>query len=823
MGEGERSRRVLMGLLGFAGVATLLIVVATAAASPLQGTLDHSFGHNGRVVSDLGVAFADSKFTSMVRQPDGKLLLTATVEKEDGGTEWIVQRRGPAGDLDPSFGSGGIVSVSSLKDSSRPEGLAVQGDGRILVGGRGDECAPISTVRRLLPDGSLDPSFGNSGVSATLPLSIDRIAVDTEGRILVAGSAIFRGRCGKNGPSRELAIARVQANGSLDPSFGSGGVVRTRAEGMLEETSASGLAVREDGTILVAGGPAGSLLGLTTNGALDSSFGNDGAVELAGGPRALLTLPGNEAMVASSTSLHCCLGRPGDFLLSRYAADGTFNAGFGNGGQVSLDVGALDEASALALAPDGSVLLAGGTAGAGDCRSGECVFTSILARFSATGALDPGFGQGGWIAVEHLGEASFHSYGPQIAALAISPNGQILAAGGDERRSDAFVIAREPSGQPDLTFGRAGLVDEIRTQPSTTRAIGLAIEPGGGILVSARSSTGEHGMRGILLGFKSNGRSDPKIGSGGGFVPIGAMGPARAGGANRVYIVGEGHVVRLDSRGRPDDDYGTHGIARLPDGFRASSSLARRNGKVLVAGRVGHRRGMAAFQLTPRGRPDRSFGRDGLAFAGFGVKFESEAQSVAVDAEGRIVLVGRVGADAAALRLLSSGRPDPRFGRHGRVGPLPVLGADAMDVALQADGRILIAASPEAATQSGLTSLVRLGRNGARDRSFDRDGVLRVRGKASLLSVFANGRQIILLTKRGFFGEGFGVVLRAYRTNGAVDRRFGRRGIASAATSQSRLFRPTAASRQPNGRIVVVGTTGKNEGPGADVELLRFR
>ena len=146
-----------------------------------------------------------------------------------------------------------------------------------------------------------------------------------------------------------------------------------------------------------------------------------------------------------------------------------------------------------------------------------------------------------------------------------------------------------------------------------------------------------------------------------------------------------------------------------------------------------------------------------------------------------------------------------------------------MDVALQADGRILVAASPDVSIEAGLTSLVRLGRGGARDRSFGRGGVLRVRGIAPLLSVFVEGRRIVLATKRGRSGDGFGVVLRAYGANGALERRFGRRGIVTAALSRAEAFRPIAAARQPDGRIVVIGTAGEIEGSGADVELLRFR
>ena len=818
MGESARAYRVVVGLIGFTAMAALL-VSAAASARPLRGMLDRSFGHNGRAFSDLGGAFASSEFSSMVRQPDGRLLLVATGN--------VIQRRGPTGSLDASFGSDGMVSAPTGKHGYSVEGLSAQGDGRVLYGLREDPCVVSSTVHRLLPDGSIDQSFGDSGVSAAVPLSIDRIAVDAQGRTLVAGSTLYKGRCGKNAPSWQLAIARVLANGSLDQSFGEGGVVRTHVEGSFEET-AVGLVIRDDGTALIATSEpsesSGSLVALTANGALDSSFGNDGVVESAQRPRALLALPGGEAVIAGTRSLRCC-PQPGDFLLSRYEANGALNPSFGSGGQVSLDVGAVDEATALGLAPDGSIVLAGGTADAEGCRAGECIFTPILARFTAAGTLEPAIGKGGWTSVEFPGDTRSYGDSPQIAALAISPAGQILAAGSAGRFSDASIVARELDGQTDVGFGSDGSIAEIRMLPSSTEPTGLAITSSGEILASAWTNSGERWGREVLLGFSSSGHPDPDIGSGDSFVPTGTVGgQVRIGGSNRIYMVGREYVAGFDGRGRPDDSYGSNGVARLPVGFVVGSSLARRNGKVLVVGRVAHRSGMAAFQLSPHGLPDRGFGHDGLAFAGFGVKFESEAQSVAVDARGRIVLVGNVGIDGAALRLLPDGRPDTRFGRRGRLGPLPVSGADTTDVALRADGKILIAASPEAATRPGLTSLVRLGRDGARDRSFGRDGVLRVRGRAPLgLSIFASDRQIILLTERGLSGRGFGVVLHAYKANGAVDRRFGQRGVVSATPSGAGFFVPTAAARQPNGRIVVIGSTKKAKGSGTDIELLRFR
>jgi uncharacterized delta-60 repeat protein len=275
---------------------------------------------------------------------------------------------------------------------------------------------------------------------------------------------------------------------------------------------------------------------------LASTFGKGGVAESLGGPKALLVLPGDETVIASSNSntvFQSCCWNAGDFVLSRYRPDGNLNTDFDGDGRVIVDVGDFDEASALALSPDGKIVLAGGVASAEDCGAGDCAFTPILARFTPSGALDPGFGQGGRTPVAFPGGFPGYGYVPWIAALAIAPNGQILAAGGAGSRSDAFVVAREPNGQPDPSFGSGGSTSEIRTLPSWTEPLGLAIQPNDKILVSASSSAGTHAQRGILLGLTPNGRPDPMIGSGAGLVPTETMGPVRADRRGDVYQVEE--------------------------------------------------------------------------------------------------------------------------------------------------------------------------------------------------------------------------------------------------------------------------------------------
>lgn len=822
MGESARAR-LIAGLLCFGVAATLLSAAAAAGARPMRGVLDRSFGHNGRVFSEMGDAFASSEFTAVVRQPDDKFVLTANVETAERGSAGMIQRRLPDGRLDANFGSGGTVLAPEAGYLSSVKGLALQEDGRILfsVPGTQGPCAAGSTVYGLQPNGNLDSSFGNGGASASLPLSASYIAIDSKGRILVAGVALYN--CVKFTANRELAVARLEPNGNLDSSFGNEGVVHANTEDKLEESTANGLAVREDGTILVAG--SRSLLALSSGGALESSFGKGGVAEAANGPKVLLALSGGEAILASSES--CCSGT-GDFVLSRYRADGSLNTEFGSGGRTSLDVGAFDEASALALAPDGSIVLAGGAASPESCGGGECPFTPILARFDSDGALDSGFGQGGRTPLEFPGGSPGYTYVPRIAGLAISPSGQILAAGGAGRRSDAFVLARGPNGGADPSFGSLGSVGEIRTVPSITEALGLAIGPSGDILTSAWSDSGAHSARTVLLSSRPIGDIDTEVGSGSRFVVSETDSEIRADGHNRYYSVagaggarGRAYIARFDDRGRRDPHYGSQGAARLPAHFDIGSLAVRRSGEALVVGRIAHRFGMAAFKLTPQGRPDRRFGRDGLALIGFGRGVKAMALSAAFDRQGRVVLFGNEGPYAGMARLLPNGRPDLDFAYHGRQPYMPGLANEESAVAIAPDGGILIAAAPEAELTPLPTTLIRFRRDGIRDRTFGHNGLVRVHAGAPMVGFFG-GRRIILVSGNGLFGEN-GVAIRAFRGDGRADLHFGRHGVVIAARAQSRPFRPVAAARQPGGRLVIAGTAGKIEEPGASVEILRFR
>lgn len=767
-----------------------------------------------------GSTFANSYFQEMVRQPDGAIVLAGQTEAVKGiynESTGFVQRRTATGALDTGFG-GGLVRVPEVG------GLTLQSDGRVLVGvPESSGCSAESTVRRLGPDGAPDPSFGKDGISAKVPFASSYLAVDAQGRIVVAGVGPL-GPCRRVGmPPFDLMLARLLPNGALDQSFGQGGVARAMTEKEISSDTIGGLAIREDGSILVAG--YGGLRAFTPAGAVDTSFGKGGLVAVGATPGALLELPGGKVALATSTATSPWSS--GHFVVSRHLADGSLDPEFGGDGKIDLALGEVDTPTALAAGPEGSILLGGETSSDVICPSLECDATPVLVRFTSTGALDPGFGQAGRAALS-LPRRS-RSYGQYVAALNVTPGGQILFAGGSGDGGNATVFALQTNGTPYPNFGSDGWVADFRTLPSVTDAHDLAIGPSGDILTSAWSNSGSHRSRPIFFPVEADGSGVTGLAAGGEpFAEAEVDGDLQADGHDRFYSftggyrgVGRGYVARFDRRGRRDLGYGVEGKALLPPRFDVEALVVRRNGQALAVGRVAKRFGMAAFMLSPAGRPVRRFGGDGVAIVGFGPEVKAKARTGAFDRRGRVVLFGDYGPYAGMARLLPNGRPDPRFAYDGRQYYLPGLANEESVVSVMPGGRILVAAAPEPDLSPLPTTLIRFRPDGIRDRSFGRNGLVRVDAGASMVGFFA-GRRLILVSGADGFGE-HGVAIRAFRQNGSLDRSFGRNGVVTARTGKGQVFRPAAAARQPNGRIVVAGTRGRIEESGSRVELLRFR
>jgi uncharacterized delta-60 repeat protein len=391
-----------------------MLVAAVLSASPLwaDGMPDPGFGNGGRVITDFPPSSFDQALAVAVL-PDGRIVAAGFTENLAFRLV-AVARYLTSGALDTSFDGDGQTTISfgqTLPDGSASEVL-LQPDGKIvLVGAFANSSVPNYALARLNADGSLDSSFGTGGkVTTPLPGGARAgiaAALQPDGRIVALGSAGF--------PEVIIALVRYNADGSLDGTFGTAGQVSVPTPLGVQ---ASALALQPDGKILVAASttvsPDFALVRLLPDGTLDTSFDGDGLVtsDFGGTETAnsvALQPDGRIVVSGSRTSTGV------DIALARYLSNGTLDTTFGTGGLATADSGVEETADGLVVQPDGKLLVAGFTndAGANDF---------ILARFNADGTHDTTFGTGGFLLTD------FGSPADQAHALAISPD-RLVAAG----------------------------------------------------------------------------------------------------------------------------------------------------------------------------------------------------------------------------------------------------------------------------------------------------------------------------------------------------------------------------------------------------------
>ena len=241
-----------------------------------DGSIDSSFGVNGIVVTDIA---KDDYVYDMVMQPDGKIIVAGNrVKNENDNQTSFVVRYMPDGSLDNSFGKKGIV-LTTYNTNTEITSISLQSDNKIIIGGNYFGIGNEYMLVRFRTDGSVDSSFGINGL-ARLSFGYDLgdyaqlfdITVQRDGKIIAIGN---------NGVFEyHLVVARFTANGAVDSSFGGG---KGYTSSFFEEgSSAAGTAlVQEDGKIIVTGAYYNEIgyfviLRLKENGVVDSSFGENG-------------------------------------------------------------------------------------------------------------------------------------------------------------------------------------------------------------------------------------------------------------------------------------------------------------------------------------------------------------------------------------------------------------------------------------------------------------------------------------------------------------------------------------------------------------------
>ena len=307
--------------------------------------------------------------------------------------------------LDAGFDADGLAFIDFSTSTDSARAVAMDADNKVLLAGlarQGPSSAYVdaAAVLRLNADGTLDTTFGTGGKFTAVggtPANFGgadarAIAVQSDGRIVIAG--YFNQNDG-SGP--KVMAMRLLANGTLDPAFGTGGVAVFAKSGR-----ADSIAIQSDGRIVLAGftavpsaGNRGLVMRLEANGTLDSTFGTAGFYELAD----TFSVEFRDVRILSTGSI-LVAGTNDDLLLVRltsagqpdttYSGDGIASANLSTEVVSGATLKSGDGIEAMAIDTDGSVVVAGGS------RPATGNLRAVLARFTPAGALETGFGTDGW-------------------------------------------------------------------------------------------------------------------------------------------------------------------------------------------------------------------------------------------------------------------------------------------------------------------------------------------------------------------------------------------------------------------------------------------
>jgi uncharacterized delta-60 repeat protein len=769
-----------------------------------DGSLDPTFGDGGKVLTSIG---GYSEANALVQQGDLKLVAAGY------GLAGYWHRRSIAlvsyevdGTLDPNFARSGwvITSVGTLPQLPHPYTLFQQSDGRFVTAGYAHTADAYNAAAfvRYQADGALDTTFGDSGMvlirlGDAWSSGAGALLQQDDGKLVAAGWA-----------DGTFALVRLQADGTLDPTFGDGGTVLTGLSGW-----ANALLQQSDGK-LVAAGYAFALVRLHEDGTLDPTFGDGGMVlaGLDGCANAVLQQTDGKLVAAGFTYQDDSSGARA-FTLVRYQADGSPDPTFGDGGKVLTNIGGWSDANALVQQSGGKLVAAGYADG-----------SFAVVRYQSDGSLDPTFGDGGKV-LTNLGEWA------EATALVKQSDGKLIAAG---RAADGFMLVRyNTDGTLDHSFGDRGtVVTQVGRYQYYWHWVNSLVQQSDGKLAVAGRSTGSHpsiSPSTVLVRYQEDGRLDPTFGDPGTVLTAIYL---SSDSANALVQQSDGKLVaagyaetrydrqsfalaRYQADGSLDPTFGAGGrvLTAVGQWSEATALIQQTDGKLVAGGHVGrNEEGFALARYQADGSLDPSFGDGGKVLTHVG-QDNSAASALIQQADGKLVAAGygyveEYSKAFALVRYQVDGSLDPTFGEGGKV--LTDFGqwSGASALIQQADGKLV------AAGWAG---------TGAAFARYRPDG--------SLDSTFGDGGKVLALADIGGSPEAYALVQQSdgklvaavrgdmgstivrYETDGTLDPTFGSGGMVSSAVWASALL------QQTDGRLVLAV-----EGVGGDeVALIRYR
>ena len=809
----------------------MFLCAVTLSYAQQAGDLDSSFGTNGTVTSALPLSL-------IAVQKDGKIVAAGSVTIGNS-RDFLIVRYNSDGTLDNTFDGDGtqstnFSSANSVGSDDVIRSIALQDDGKIVAVGTTTVGADTYfAIARYNSNGSLDNSFSGDGKQTTdfgfrnhptrgAPFDNETdaaasVAMQADGKIVVAGNAkTSYSSLGSNPDFKsslyQFAIARYNADGSLDNTFDGDGKQITLFGSDKSSAGASAVAINSDGKIVVAGisvelkdepdnVPDGFAVARYNNdGSLDNSFDTDGKVttEIIIGTRSYkeglssLAIQADGKIVVAGTAYYEDIDRE-EFALARYNVNGSLDNTFGGDGIVITDFTAnsngsssLDAAHALVIQADGKIIAAGVS------YNGDVGSTGFaLARYNSDGSLDNTFSGDGKQITNIGGLPKIAVSGNKLYTISFSTFGD----------SGTSVLARyllgtinQPSNQAgrlDSSFSMNGIVTTVIGSPAIfTKYNGIAVQADGKTVAAGSAWNGTNYDFAVAR-YNKDGTLDKSFGTYGKRL---TDFDSKNDYANSVAIQSDGKIVvvgysnyngnshisiaRYNTDGSPDNSFSTDGkVITDFNGYSQANSVAiQSDGKIVVAGisldfTVVRSVDFTVVRYNTDGSLDNTFSEDGKQVAIFyggdvGPTNTSEATSIAILSNGKIVVGGNYIEEGSFSVLIC-------YNTDGSMNwQINGLGFSLNDdtkclIAVQKDDKIIVAKQ----FVSYFIILHRVNPDGSLDNSFSEDGVQVYKNTGSVDTInsiaLQNNGKIILA----------GSAIFRFTADGNLDNTFGDNGI----------------------------------------------
>jgi uncharacterized delta-60 repeat protein len=775
----------------------LFALIGSSRVLPQAGMLDPTFADNGVAITDFGVTanIGGDICQQMLLHPDGSFFLILEMNEQT-----MITHRLPDGALDKGFGKNGYSVAVFMRDPS----AVLQPDGKIVVGGfTMINNSTDFVLARFNSNGTLDASFSGDGLVkfdfSSTPDYVNDLVLQTDGKIVAVGRTVSQ-------MGSLASLARINADGSLDNSFGTNGKLVSSTVG-----SYNAVAIQADGKIVVAGDAQSHVVvaRYLANGSVDNSFSGTGTAFIYSGLASsanALAIQGDGKLVVGGSVVQAGFY---NFLVLRLLANGTPDPSFSTDGRQETDFGADDKVRGLTLQPDGKILAAGET-------SSGLQIAFAIARYNVDGSPDNSFsadgkqtngfggvvalgfdiavqpGKGiliaGWLPVgNYTGysvvrylddgtvDSSFATDGQLVdykpvgytyyKATAVQKDGKIVVAGlANTGNEFQFAVARyNTNGLLDAGFGQGGK-RTIQFGSTSSIAYDVAIQPDGGIVVAGGAVDGAGSFM-ALARLNYDGSPDSSFNHNGRLVldvgvttwPYAKIALQKddkiviASFTDAPPLTGDIVLVRCLSTGAIDESFGNAGkvITNLgSNSDRVFDLLIQNDGKLVAVGAFDYNNEskVALVRYTIDGLPDGTFGSGGVVFTTISNR-RDEAFAAALQTDGKIVVAGNITTDAGndllLVRYNSDGSLDNSFSGNGKlVFDMGSTSEEAQALAIEGNGKIITAGFTHDG-KGNVSALACINPDGTLDTSFSADGkIVGVPDRAPLSGLAINGNRL---------------------------------------------------------------------------------